>query len=63
MSSNGRHVEETLDPADWDAMTRLGHRMVDDMMSHTQSLRERAVWRSPPDEVRARLAMPLPRGS
>ncbi len=26
--------EETLDPKDWEDMTALGHRMLDDMMDY-----------------------------
>jgi aromatic-L-amino-acid/L-tryptophan decarboxylase len=34
-------METTLDPADWEAMRRLGHRMVDDMLDHLRGVRER----------------------
>jgi aromatic-L-amino-acid/L-tryptophan decarboxylase len=49
-----------LDPQDWDAMRRLGHRMVDDLVSTLESVRERPVWRSVPRETRAFLSEPLP---
>jgi len=32
--------EETLDPEDWDEMRALGHRMLDDMMTRLQTIRE-----------------------
>jgi len=53
-------MEETLDPGDWEAFRRLGHRMIDDLVGHLSSLRERPVWSSPPAAVRARLDEPLP---
>jgi glutamate/tyrosine decarboxylase-like PLP-dependent enzyme len=52
--------EESLDPEDWEAMKRLGHRMVDDMMEYLRTVREQPVWRRVPEEVRARLDRPLP---
>ncbi len=52
--------EETLDPADWDAMRALGHRMVDDMLDYLEALRERPVWQPIPESIRAALRAPLP---
>ena len=40
--------EETLDPQDWDAMRSLGHRMVDDMLTWLETVREREVWQPVP---------------
>ena len=34
-----KRTHETLDPADWDAMRELGHRMVDDMLTYLQNVR------------------------
>ncbi len=53
--------EESLDPEDWDALRHLGHRMVDDVLESLRTVRERPVWKSPPDDVRARLRRPVPR--
>jgi aromatic-L-amino-acid/L-tryptophan decarboxylase len=53
-------AEETLDPADWDALRALGHRMVDDMFQYLATLRERPPWRPLPDEVAAQIRHPLP---
>jgi glutamate/tyrosine decarboxylase-like PLP-dependent enzyme len=55
-----RPVEENLDPADWEAIRALGHRMVDDMMDYIQTVRERPAWEHIPDEVKARFSAPLP---
>ncbi len=52
--------EETLDPDDWDAMRRLGHRMVDDIMTYLQTVRSRPVWQPIPDRIRDELRRPLP---
>lgn len=53
--------EETLDPADWGALRDLGHRMLDDLFDHLESIRERPVWRPVPEEAKQRLRIPLPR--
>ena len=45
--------EETLDPQDWEAMRSLGHRMVDDMLSWLETVRERKVWEPVPAGVKA----------
>jgi aromatic-L-amino-acid decarboxylase len=54
------HGEESLDPADWDAMRALGHRMVDDVMDALATVRDRPPWQHAPDPVRARFAGPVP---
>jgi aromatic-L-amino-acid/L-tryptophan decarboxylase len=53
-------TELTLDPASWDDLRTLGHRMIDDMIDYLAEVRERPVWQPFPDAVRARLAEPLP---
>ena len=45
--------DETLDPPDWTELRALGHRMVDDMIDHVATIRERPVWQPIPDVVRA----------
>jgi len=52
--------EESLDPADWNELRALGHRMVDDMMDHLETVRDRPVWQSVPTETRAALDEPVP---
>ena len=52
--------EESLDPQDWDALRALGHRMVDDMLTYLQTVRDRPVWQPIPDHVKAYLKQPLP---
>lgn len=53
-------LEETLDPEDWDELRRLGHRMVDDLFSYQENIRESPVWEPVPDEIKAGLQEPLP---
>ncbi len=53
-------VEETLDPQDWEALRRLGHRMVDDMMEHLRTIRQRPVWQPMPAGLASRFDEPLP---
>ena len=55
--------EETLDPNDWESVRLLGHRIVDDMIEYTRTLRERPVWQHAPDQVKAQFNGPLPRES
>src|SRR5271157_4570848 len=52
--------EESLDPQDWEAMRALGHRMVDDMMTYLQTVRERPVWQPMPNRVKENLKKHLP---
>ena len=43
-------TESTLDPQNWDSMRALGHRMIDDMIDHLQTIGETPVWQHAPDE-------------
>lgn len=53
-------TEETLDPQDWQAIRDLGHRMVDDMMTYLQTIRERSAWRPIPPHVKENLKKAVP---
>ncbi len=44
-------------------MRALGHRMLDDMIDHIATIRERPVWQPIPDVVRAQFREELPRGA
>ena len=62
-NSPATEAELTLDPPDeeaWEAFRALGHRMLDDMIDHLRSLREKPAWQPMPDQVRAAFAQPLP---
>ncbi len=50
----------SLDPEDWQVQRAQGHRMLDDMFDHLQSLRQQPVWRSPTAIARAAFAVDLP---
>src|SRR5690606_34998571 len=52
--------EESLDPENWDELRALGHRMLDDMIDHLASVRDRPVWRPLPADVSTRIKAPLP---
>ncbi len=52
---------QSLDPADWTDLRALGHRMLDDMFDHMQTLRGGPVWRPMPADVRQEIRRPLPR--
>ncbi len=51
---------ETLDPANWDEMRVLAHRMVDDAITYLQTVGERPVWQPVPQEIAARFEAPAP---
>jgi len=52
--------EETLDPDDWERIRTLGHRMVDDMLDHLKTVRDRPAWQPAPGRVKAHFREPLP---
>jgi aromatic-L-amino-acid decarboxylase len=53
--------EETLDPADWESIRKLGHKMLDDMLDYMKTVRERPVWQHVPDQVKAHFKSPVPK--
>jgi aromatic-L-amino-acid decarboxylase len=53
-------LQETLDPADWEATRALGHRMLDEALDYMQTLRDRPVWQHAPAEVKAHFTTPAP---
>ena len=55
-----KFLEESLDPADWEGMRRLGHEMVDTMMDYLQSVGRRPAWQKPPEDVMNSLREPVP---
>lgn len=52
--------EETLDPQDWEALRRLGHEMLDDMLDYLKSVKERPVWEKTAEATKAFLKTDLP---
>ena len=52
---------ESLDPENWEEMRALAHRMVDDAMTYLETVRERPVWQSVPEEIAARFDEQAPR--
>ena len=57
---NAEEQYETLDPENWDEMSELAHRMVDDAISYLKNVRERPVWRQVPDEIAEHFKDPVP---
>ncbi|MDQ6951313.1 MAG: pyridoxal-dependent decarboxylase [Mariprofundales bacterium] len=51
-----------LDPDDWDNFRTQSHQMLDDMIDHLQTLRQRPVWQPAPEAIRQRFKSPLPKG-
>jgi aromatic-L-amino-acid decarboxylase len=57
---NENEIEETLDPNDWEAMRKLGHKMLDGMLDYVKTIRERPVWKHLPEQVKAYFRSPVP---
>lgn len=53
-------AKQSLDPADWEEMRQLGHRMVDDMLHYLQTVTERPAWKPVSKEAVTALRQPLP---
>ena len=51
--------EDTLDPVDWEEMTALGHRMLDDMMEYLKTIRKQP-YLPPTEEAVKTIQVPLP---
>jgi aromatic-L-amino-acid/L-tryptophan decarboxylase len=54
----GEVREETLDPENWEEMRELGHRMLDDMMTRLQTIRDHKFSR-PTEEDLKKILVPL----
>ncbi|MBV9812978.1 MAG: cytochrome D ubiquinol oxidase subunit I, partial [Acetobacteraceae bacterium] len=54
-------MERSLDPADWDELRGLAHRMLDDALDSIAGIREAPVWQQMPRALRQELHAPLPR--
>jgi glutamate/tyrosine decarboxylase-like PLP-dependent enzyme len=52
--------EITLDPEDWASIRVLGHKMLDDMMDHLETVRERPIMQPIPDDVKTAFTQPPP---
>src|SRR6201747_2785086 len=54
-TAHSLEVEKTLDPAneaEGEELRALGHRMVDDILSHLKERRDQPVWRKAPADIR-----------
>lgn len=50
----------SLDPANWAELRQAGHRMMDDMFDHLETLRARPLWQPMPPAIRAGFQEKLP---
>jgi glutamate/tyrosine decarboxylase-like PLP-dependent enzyme len=55
-----RVLEETLDPENWDEMRELSHRMLDDMLSYLQNIRNQP-YIPVTEEAKKAIQIPLPK--
>ena len=62
MPDNTPAILATLDPADWDDFRAQSHRMLDDILSYAQDIRQRPVWQPIPEACRVLFRQPLPQG-
>ncbi len=51
---------ETLDPADWEPLRDLAHRIIDEAVDYTRDVRDRPVWQDMPPDVRAHFRSSAP---
>ncbi len=61
MKDPTEHQQETLDPADWESMRALGHRIVDDAINYLRDVAKRPTWQRVPEAVSAQFNEALPR--
>ena len=54
-------ASRNLDPADWDEFRRNAHAMLDEIITHIETIRDRPVWQVAPEAARERFRQPLPR--
>ena len=54
-------VSRDLDPMDWKEFRGVAHAMLDDMITHIETIRDRPVWQPAPAATRERFEQPLPR--
>ena len=53
-------AEETLDPENWEELKEIGHQMVDDMIDHLASVRQRPPAMPINEQITANFMQPLP---
>ncbi len=55
-----KRIEETLDPKDWDELKVLGHKMVDDMIDHLATVRQRPPAILVNEQIASAFMKPIP---
>jgi aromatic-L-amino-acid decarboxylase len=63
MVSDPAEMSANLDPSNWDQFRETAHGMLDDIITHIETIRQKPVWQRPPDQTRARFTRPLPNES
>jgi aromatic-L-amino-acid/L-tryptophan decarboxylase len=53
-------TRSSLDPSNWADFRQHAHGLLDDLITHIESIRQEPVWRAPSDEARERFSRPLP---
>lgn len=53
--------ERSLDPADWDALRRLGHQAFDDVIEYLKTIGDKPAWQPLPEEAMALFGEDVPR--
>ncbi|UVK51760.1 aminotransferase class V-fold PLP-dependent enzyme [Mesorhizobium sp. AR02] len=59
-ASDAADTSASLDPVNWDQFREIAHGLLDDMIAHIETIRQRPVWQRPTDEARERFTRPLP---
>jgi aromatic-L-amino-acid decarboxylase len=63
VSRSRTETPSSLDPSNWDQFRKDAHGMLDDIITHIQTIRQKPVWQPPNVETRARFSRPLPTAS
>jgi glutamate/tyrosine decarboxylase-like PLP-dependent enzyme len=60
MAANQLDAGRSLDPTNWDEFRKTAHALLDDVISHVETIRERPVWQPPSQAARERFSRGLP---
>ncbi len=60
LAERKRSLDPENGPEDWEQLRAQAHRMLDDMLDYTRTIRSRPVWQPIPDAVRARRTSLVP---
>jgi glutamate/tyrosine decarboxylase-like PLP-dependent enzyme len=63
IASGPAETSHSLDPSNWNQFREIAHGLLDDMITHIETIRQKPVWQRPADETRDRFSRPLPNES